>query len=176
MSAFALVAQPVAQRFSRPALQLIRGTVPRLSTAAFTALVMGISGFGLFAMLVVNNAIAKGAFIEASLSYDVKVAEAAQQSAQQSLSLLASPGSLEARARAMGMVPQEAPVFLRLSDGKVLGKPQPAEGAPVPKAVFGIMPQTDALAPDLQMAAAVIKAEPVPVTSDAAVELVEPTT
>ena len=45
-----------------------------------------------------------------------------------------SPVTLQARANAAGMVPVTSPVFLRLSDGKVLGDPTPAEGiAPLAK-------------------------------------------
>jgi hypothetical protein len=43
------------------------------------------------------------------------------------------PAVLEQRARAMGMIPHSVPVFLRLSDGAILGKaiPQVAQAQPV---------------------------------------------
>ena len=46
--------------------------------------------------------------------------------------MLADP-ALEQRARAMGMIPHSVPVFLRLSDGAILGKaiPQVAQAQPV---------------------------------------------
>lgn len=165
------LAQPVFERLPRPQLHLVRDAVPRFSTAAFTTLVIGIAGGGLLVMLLINNAIAKGAFVEASLTSDVKIVEAATQAAQQSLSLLASPGNVEDRARAMGMVPQASPVFLRLSDGKVLGDPTPATRGDVPQTTRELAPQTTVLAPDLQVAAAVTKARPMIITSDAATEL-----
>ena len=40
----------------------------------------------------------------------------------------AAPESLEQRARALGMVPSQTPVFLSVPSGKVLGKPKPAPG------------------------------------------------
>ena len=169
------LAQPVIARLPRPQLHLVREAVPRMSAAAFTTLVIGIMGGGLLGMLVINNAIAQGAFVEARLAGDVKVIEASMQSMQQSLSLMASPGNVEERARAMGMVPQASPVFLRLSDGKVLGDPTPAERDDVPTTTRLLAPQTSVLAPDLQVASAVIKARPMIITSDAAVALTEST-
>jgi hypothetical protein len=44
--------------------------------------------------------------------------------------LAEAPLEVERRARALGMVPAAAPVFLRLSDGAVLGEPVPAPPAP----------------------------------------------
>jgi hypothetical protein len=37
-----------------------------------------------------------------------------------------SPANVARRALVFGMVPNTNPAFLRLSDGKVLGKPEPA--------------------------------------------------
>jgi hypothetical protein len=41
-----------------------------------------------------------------------------------------APESLQQKALALGMVPVAAPVFLRLSDGAVLGSPRPAQADP----------------------------------------------
>lgn len=145
---------------------------PRLTTLAFTLLVGGILVAGLALVLFINVLTTQGAFEEATLTRDVKGIEAAQQRAQQQLAMLASPGALEARARAMGMVPAAAPVFLRLSDAKVIGTPEPATSQPSPDAVQALMPTQQVLAPDLQMAPAARKARLIAPTSDAAVELV----
>ncbi len=165
----ALAINDVVRRFPTP--RLIIGTAPRLTGAAFTLLVGAIGVAGLVMSLFINVAITQGAFQEAMLTRDVNGIEAAQQSAQQSLAMLASPGNLEARARAMGMVPAASPVFLRLSDGKVLGKPEDALAQPAPKAIVALMPTSAALGPELQMAPAAVKAHVVPPTSDAATEL-----
>lgn len=174
MSALALPdsIRPLSTGFRRlPVPRLIVGTAPRLTGAAFALLIGAIGVGGLATSLVINVAITQGAFQEAMLTRDVDGIEAAQQSAQQTLSMLASPGNLEARARAMGMVPAVTPVFLRLSDAKVLGKPQDAKAEPAPTAVASLMPTTQALGPELQMAPAAVKARVIQPTSDAAIEL-----
>ena len=52
--------------------------------------------------------------------------EAKQQSLDMELDALRDPQRVAVRAKEMGMVPPNAPAFIRLSDGKVLGKPSPA--------------------------------------------------
>lgn len=160
-------------RLSRPQLVLVVGAVPRLSNAAFMLLVTGILGCSLLGSLVINVALTQGAFTEASLSREVRTIEAQQQSAQQTLAMLGSPGMLESRARAMGMVPAAAPVFLRLSDGTVMGEAAAAERVAQPAAIAELMPQSSFLAPELQMAPAAQKSVPIEPRSDAAVELME---
>ncbi|MHB0927346.1 MAG: hypothetical protein ACYC3W_00245 [Candidatus Nanopelagicales bacterium] len=165
----ALAVTEIPRRF--PAPRVIVGTTPRLTNGAFALVIGAVGVCGLMLSLLINVATTQGAFQEASLTRDVHGIEAAQQAAQQALAMLASPGNLEARARAMGMVPAASPVFLRLADGKVLGKPEAAQAQPEPSSVALLMPTTQALGPELQMAPAAVKARVIPPTSDAAVEL-----
>lgn len=175
MSTLAILQAParLIERLPRPQLVLIVGAVPRLSNAAFALLVTGILGFSLLGSLVINVALTQGAFKEAALSREVRTIEAQQQAAQQTLAMLGSPGTLESRARAMGMVPAAAPLFLRLSDGKVIGEAAPAERGTQPEVIDDLMPQSSFLAPELQMAPAAQKSVPIAPRSDAAVELME---
>jgi hypothetical protein len=53
-----------------------------------------------------------------------------QQALMQDVAAAASPAELAARARALGMVENRNPVFIRLADAKVLGVPAPAVAAP----------------------------------------------
>ncbi len=167
MSVMALVEAP--RRFIAP--YLVRGEQPRVSNAAFTVMVGGIGVAGLLLSLFINVALTQGAFREAQLTREVKTIEASQQSARQALVMLASPGDIEARARAMGMVPAASPVFLRLADAKVIGNPEAATAQAAPNAVNALMPNYSSTRPELQMAAAAVKAKAVTPTSDAAVEL-----
>lgn len=171
MSTLALLQTPARVLERLPRLELVRGSVPRMNNAVFTLLVMGIGAFSLLSSLVINVALTQGAFQEAALTREVRTIEAQQQSAQQTLAMLGSPGTLESRARAMGMVPVAAPVFLRLSDGKVLGKAEAAERGDEPQMINALMPQSSFLNPELQMAAATKKSVVVEPRSDAAVEL-----
>ena len=145
---------------------------PRLTNVAFAMVVGALGVAGLTLVLMVNVATTQGAFEEAGLKADVRAIEAAQQGAQQTLAMLASPGSLESRARAMGMVPVAAPVFLRLSDAKVFGTPEPATDQTAPQAVQWLTPTQEVLSPELQSAPAAAKTLVLAPTSDAAVELV----
>ena len=175
MSTLTILQAParLIERLPRPQLVLIVGAVPRLSNAAFAMLVTGILAFSMLGSLVINVALTQGAFKEAALSKDVRTIEAQQQAAQQTLAMLGSPGTLESRARAMGMVPAAAPLFLRLSDGKVIGEAAPAERGTEPLVIDTLMPQSTFLAPELQMAPAAQKSVAIEPRSDAAVELME---
>lgn len=160
-------------RLRLPRLELVRGNVPRLSGSAFTLLIIGIFASSLVGSLLINVALTQGAFEEAALTREVRTIEAQQQAAQQTLAMLGSPGTLESRARAMGMVPVAAPVFLRLTDGKVLGQAEPAQRIDPSLVIDSLMPQSSFLNPELPMAAAAHKTIPVQPRSDAAVELTE---
>lgn len=149
----------------------VPAAVPRLSSLAFGALIGAIAVLGMMLVLFINVLTTQGAFTEARLKGDVRAIEAAQQRAQQTLAMLASPGNLESRARAMGMVPAASPVFLRLSDAKVFGQPEPATYQEAPAAIGRLMPTQALLSPDLATAPAARKAHIIPPTSDAAVEL-----
>lgn len=157
------------ERLPLPRLIAKGGT--RLSNLAFAAVIGAIGVAGLLLSLLINVSTTQGAFEEARLTREVNGIEAAQQAAQQTLAMLASPGNVEARARAMGMVPAPSPVFLRLSDAKVIGSAEAAKPQPAPTAVTELMPSTQALGPDLQMAPAAVKSKALTPTSDAAVEL-----
>ena len=55
-----------------------------------------------------------------------------EQALEQEVALEASPRRLAARAEALGMVRSENPAFIRLSDGRVLGKPKAGVAPPPP--------------------------------------------
>ena len=57
-----------------------------------------------------------------------------EQALEQLVAVEASPKRLSARAEALGMVRSENPAFIRLSDGKVLGKPKAGVAPPPPPA------------------------------------------
>ena len=52
-----------------------------------------------------------------------------EQSISNAVAAGESPDALLTSAQTMGMVPAQSPVFLRLSDRKILGKPVPAVAA-----------------------------------------------
>lgn len=82
---------------------------------------------GLITMLVINTSLAQGAFRVSELTRQSTDLIQQQQALEKAVASQQTPGNLEARARALGMIPQSTPVFLRLSDGKVLGKAKPQQ-------------------------------------------------
>jgi hypothetical protein len=105
----------------------------RAPKAPFVLLLLTLLVGGLVTLLLLNTALAQGAFVVHDLeSRSAELADR-EQALQQELALEASPARLAKRARELGMVPRENPVFLRTSDGRVLGVPQPATAPPGPR-------------------------------------------
>ena len=114
----------------------LRLVPPRRSSAAKTpfavVLVVVLAG-GLLGLLLLNTLVAQQSFALHDLgAMDRQLAQQEQDLTRQ-VQDLEAPSSLAARAAALHMVPSGPPAFLRLSDGKVLGVPQPGV-APVPPA------------------------------------------
>jgi hypothetical protein len=105
---------------------------PRAPRAPFVLLVLTLLVGGLVTLLLLNTALAQGAFVVHDLeSRSAQLADR-EQALQQEVAVEASPARLAKRAKRLGMVPSENPVFLRTSDGRVLGVPQPAAAPPRP--------------------------------------------
>lgn len=129
-------------RRSVPATHSTRTGV--MSNGAFAFAAVAVMSIGLLALLVLNTALAKGSFRAHELR--VQKADLAQreQLLRTQIQSASSPVTLYKRATDLGMVPSVTPVFIRLSDGKILGVPfaagttldpvtgQPIEGQTVP--------------------------------------------
>jgi hypothetical protein len=66
-------------------------------------------------------------FEAARLDRQATALETRQQAIAREVERLQSPANVADRAIAIGMVPPANPAFLRLSDGKIVGEPVPAE-------------------------------------------------
>jgi hypothetical protein len=104
--------------------------VPR--RAPFVALVVLVLGGGLICQLVLNTSLGQNAFGMHDLQSRSDDLAERQQSLEQQLARLQSPADLAERARALGMVESENPVFLNLTSGDVEGVPVPATAPPPP--------------------------------------------
>jgi cell division protein FtsB len=110
----------------RPAPEPRRAARPRLAFAV-TALA-GIAAI-VIAQLLLSVAMTEGAYeIDGYKVTQTQLAREEQKLREQ-IDALESPQFLAANAEALGMVPNAAPVYLRLSDGAVLGQPAAAGGA-----------------------------------------------
>jgi hypothetical protein len=114
-----------------PGPDLRPAPLPRVSRSrvlAGSALVAGV-GCVLAAQLVLSIGTADGAFRLNELQARSSQLTRQQQVRSEQLQTLAAPQHLAAAAAALGMVPQDAPAYLRLGSGRVLGARVPAAPA-----------------------------------------------
>jgi hypothetical protein len=146
-------AQPVVKQ--EPKLRVVYGAPFRPPRMPFVIFVVALLAAGLVGLLLLNTELQRGTFQVTSLNNQADQLRDQQEGLEKQVRTLESPQNLADRAVRMGMVPNPNPVFLRLSDGKVLGVP--AEGkAGTAKAMFG---------PALPAASTPVKPKP-PVTTN----------
>ena len=87
---------------------------------------------GIFAILgvqlLLSIQVSGGAYEISSLRAEVRASQQSQQMVSEEISALVAPDTLANLATSMGMVPDNNPAYLRLSNGAVLGDPLPAAG------------------------------------------------
>ena len=105
-----------SQRRSRP-----RAAYALIAVGVLLAIVVG--------QLLLSIALSQGAYQLSSLQGQQTRLERSVQAASEDLTRVSSPQNLAANANALGMVTDSDPVYLRLSDGAVLGAPRPASGS-----------------------------------------------
>jgi hypothetical protein len=86
---------------------------------------------GMMLLLYINTLAAQASFQKHALQIQLSQMTAEEQTIASAVTAGEAPGNLLVTAQAMGMVPAQTPVFLRLSDREILGKPVPAV-APAP--------------------------------------------
>jgi hypothetical protein len=105
--------------------------VPRRATQAprvpFVTLVSLLLVGGVAGLLLFNTHMQQGSFVTSSLEETAAVLAGKEESLRMQVHRLRDPQHVAVRAKRLGMVPATSPAFLRLSDGKVLGSPLPAE-------------------------------------------------
>ena len=99
----------------------------RARLGIFAIVCLAIATVGLVSMLIVNTMLASGAFTVSELQAEKALLLEEEQQLTQDIAVASSPLLLEERARAMGMVPQDAPAFIDLEAGTIVGNtvPQP---------------------------------------------------
>ncbi|MCL8251853.1 hypothetical protein AERO_10700 [Aeromicrobium fastidiosum] len=108
-------------------LRLVRPVRSRARKAPFVVVVLSVLGAGLVGLVLMSTVLQAQSFEATRLDRRAASLETRQQSIAREVDRLQSPANVAKRAIAIGMVPNANPAFLRLSDGKVLGKPQAAE-------------------------------------------------
>ena len=100
--------------------------VPRRRTRAarmpFVVLVSLVLLGGVIGLLLFNTSMQQASFAATALEEQANTLTAREQTLQMELEVLRDPQRVAEHAQNLGMVPAANPVFLRLSDGKVLGE------------------------------------------------------
>ena len=112
---------------------VLAGRRVRLGSGAFLLLVLGLLSATLLSLLVLNTALAENSFQLQDIRQNARELTLREQVLSSQLASAESPIGLEKRAKELGMVAAGSPVFLRLSDGKVLGESAPAQAPAQPK-------------------------------------------
>jgi|KBSSwiStaDraftv2_1062776.scaffolds.fasta_scaffold973810_1 hypothetical protein len=126
-------ARPAGQpRPNPPSLALVPATASAAPRAPFVVLVAALLVAGLGGLLFLHTALAEDSFRLHDLQTHSALLANEQQALEQRLALEASPRRLSDRAQQLGMVRSENPAFIRLSDGRILGKPKAGVAPPPP--------------------------------------------
>jgi cell division protein FtsB len=100
--------------------------VPRRRTRAarmpFVMLVSLVLLGGVIGLLLFNTSMQQASFAATALEEQANTLTAREQTLQMELEVLRDPQRVAEHAQNLGMVPAANPVFLRLSDGRVLGQ------------------------------------------------------
>jgi hypothetical protein len=98
--------------------------------APFVALVLGLLGAGLIALLVLNTAAAEDSYkLQRARQRDAAL-QLRQEQLQQQVDAMDNPAALAKRAQELGMGPAGNPAFIRLPEGTILGQPEAAQPLP----------------------------------------------
>jgi hypothetical protein len=129
-------ATPTRQRTKANAVPKLRYIV---------VLLAGIFGI-LGGQLLLSIAVSGGAYEIASLKSDLRGSQQEQQIVGEEISALVAPDTLATLAGSMGMVPDNNPAYIRVSDGAIVGEALPAE-ASTSGQVFAVTAGTESLVP-----------------------------
>jgi hypothetical protein len=99
--------------------------------AVYAGVVVGGLGALMLGQLMLSIALSDGAYTIDSLQATQKEQARQVQQLTEDLGRLSSPQNLAENAEALGMVQNANPVWLRMSDGAVIGTPAPAQGTGV---------------------------------------------
>ena len=118
---------PAPKKSSGLSLSLVTPVANRARRTPFVVVLLGMIGAGLVGLIVLSTYMQTQAFELDRLQSQARDLSTEQASLDREVSQLESPRNLGSRALAYGMVPSRTPVYLRLSDGEVIGRPEAAE-------------------------------------------------
>lgn len=110
----------------RPRLRVVRAPAQARTRVPFVVTCIAALASALLGALLLNTSMAQMEYQRYELATRLSQSAQAQQEMRGDLERVSSPEALAGAARALGMVPNDAGGYLRLSDGAVLGNPVPA--------------------------------------------------
>ncbi|MFR9777690.1 hypothetical protein ACL02O_16740 [Micromonospora sp. MS34] len=113
-----------------PRLRVAPPPPVRVPRAPFAGLIVVLVVGGVLGILAVNTKINENAFKLEKLQQQQAKLDVDQQQLEKEIAEQKAPGNLTANARKLGLVESGDPAYIRLPDGKMIGVPHPAEGAP----------------------------------------------
>jgi hypothetical protein len=140
----------------RARLTVVPRTPARAARVPFVVLVSLLLVGGVAGLLCFNTSMQQASFTATAMEDRAASLDAQQQSLNMELDALRDPQRVAVRAKEMGMVPPNAPAFIRLSDGKVLGRPVPAS----PQNAIRVLPLPTRKPKNLRPTPVVIEVKP----------------
>ena len=118
-AAFGAAARRVmpGRQSKRAELRLVPVRALRPRRAPFVVLVLLLLGFGLVGLLALNTSLQQGSFELTELERETALLRDRHAVLADDVARRSAPGVLAERARSLGMVPNEAPVFLQVDPG-----------------------------------------------------------
>jgi hypothetical protein len=101
----------------RAELRLVPARALRPRRAPFVVLVLLVLGLGLVGLLALNTSLQQGSFELTELERETALLRDRHAVLADDVARRSAPGVLAERARSLGMVPNEAPVFLQVDPG-----------------------------------------------------------
>ena len=124
----------------RPRLRVVAAPPPTRHRLPFAAACAALLVVSLLGLLVLNISLSRGAYRVHELQQRSTALAEQEQLLGEQLAAHAAPAQLAVQARQLGMVPGTSPGFIRLSDGAILGAPEPAPAVPAPSVVIAAPP------------------------------------
>ncbi|MGC4895891.1 hypothetical protein [Micromonospora sp. DT31] len=113
-----------------PRLRVAPPAPIRVPRAPFVALILVLVVGGVLGILALNTKINENSFRQEQLEQQQAKLDLDEQQLKKEIAEQEAPGNLTANARRLGLVESQDPAYIRLPDGRTIGVPHPAEGAP----------------------------------------------
>jgi hypothetical protein len=117
---------------SRPRLTIVPKAASRAPRIPFVVFVVALLAAGLVGLLVLNTSMERGTYVAGALRTQAAALAQHEQELRMQVAALEDPQRVARRAERLGMVQNNAPAFLVLGSGRVVGEPAPGVAGDTP--------------------------------------------